>query len=60
MRPKKIRGELKTLIEQDIAAGKPRKTICQERGVTYEMIRKEFGSKWVRGPAVESVEEVPV
>lgn len=40
---RKIVGELKELIAQDIAAGKKRGLICKERGVSYLMLQAEFG-----------------
>ena len=53
MRPKKIKGELKELIAQDIASAKPRKQICEERGVTYAQIAAEFGNVWKQEPVVQ-------
>ena len=58
MRPKKIVGELKTLIDADIAAGKKRGQICKERGVSYQQLQAEYGfthRKRARQPQPESV-----
>lgn len=45
MRPKKINDELKPQIAEALQS-KSRKEVCADFGVTYEMLRREFGSKW--------------
>jgi len=43
-RPKYTMPEdLKATIEQDLASGKSRGTICKERGVSYIQLQQTFG-----------------
>ena len=58
MRPKKIVGELKTLIDADIAAGKKRGQICKERGVSYQQLQAEYGFLHKKQRKVEAAESV--
>jgi len=57
-RKKKITPELKPQIAEALKT-KSRTQVCKDYGVSYEMLRKEFGAKWkhINGETV-NVEEM--